>query len=343
MVSCGSEKAGRAAQESDLDSWSRSGKVASRCDEPLRGAGMRWLRGLFSRSERPEQDQTDHEPDAEEGSPFATPLPAIRQGFERIVSGLALEPQRAEVLYRSYADAHRSGDPRAEENVFADALGHEPFDWPWFDEWRERFAELEAWPRMWRIVRHEAALPSPPTSVADAAEYFKLQELRQWVKDRDAALSRSPRGKVEYCQVLSAEVPWEDFRLFALHRHAEMASKARDADMQGKVKLLAHTVSMAVYKARDWERHFKALSTIGRDGWLFLLMEGDEPEPIETLTRRFFNENFAAGHGEWPPYFPGDCSLVVLTRPEWEARRSGKVRETGAVAGNENVTNVEGK
>jgi hypothetical protein len=162
-------------------------------------------------------------------------------------------------------------------------------------------------------------------SISDAAAHFKLQELRQWVKDRGVTLSRSPRSKAEYSQVLAAEVPWEDFRPLAEWRHAEMASNAREADVRGKAELLAHTVTVAVFKARDREHHLRMLSKMGREGWLFLLLPTEEPEPVDVLIRGLFSERFAGGNGLWPPYFPGDRTLIVLTRPEWEEAHGRKL------------------
>lgn len=269
---------------------------------------------------------------SEDISPFATPSPAIREGFRRVVSGLALDPQQEETLFQSYVKAHQSGDPRAEQELFVKTFGGKSFIWPWFDEWHERFAKLGDWPRTWNHVLHEAYVPPPPASFVDAAEHFKLRELRQWVKDRGVTLSRRPRSKAEYCKVLAAEVSWEDFRLLALQRHAEMVLDARKEDMEGKAKLLAHTVMQAVFKARDRDRHFAVLSaTVGWADWLFLLLPSDDSNPIRTLSQQLFDETFENGRGLWPPYFPGDWSVVVLTQPEWEARRNRKSDDTETV------------
>lgn len=261
-----------------------------------------------------------------EYSEFATADAFIREGFDRIVGPIGLADDLRSALFADYAHAHKSGDPRAEGAAFAKRLSGIDWRWPWFEEWYQHFAALGAWPRLWRLIQHEADLPPSPVSIPDAAAHFKLQELRQWVKDRGVTLSRSPRSKAEYSQVLAAEVPWEDFRPLADRRHAERASNAREADVRGKAELLAHTVTVAVFKARDRDRYFKALSVMRGNDWFFQLMPvADEPEPVNALIQRFFDEKFVGGRGLWPPYFPGDSTLIVLTRPEWEEAHGRKL------------------
>jgi hypothetical protein len=40
-------------------------------------------------------------------------------------------------------------DPRALQHVFAEMLNGVDLNWPWLEQWRERFAFLQAWPKLW--------------------------------------------------------------------------------------------------------------------------------------------------------------------------------------------------
>jgi hypothetical protein len=86
-------------------------------------------------------------------------------------SGLPLKQQ---LEFRQLFSEHHN-DPRKFLKAFKAVIGPHPWVWPWFDEWREKFRQAQAWPGMWTEIA-ELDQEAPPPDPDEEDDYGMTPE-----------------------------------------------------------------------------------------------------------------------------------------------------------------------
>ena len=273
---------------------------------------MQWLWRLFGRS------PADNEPatgaaGAERPSPVDgnfQPAPWVYgQALDRVLEETeGLGSVRERLLDALLQTAARG--PVAQEAAVGDCLAGWQWSWPALEDWAERFSFRGHWPNTWRrypslLLHHR----SEPDSPAEAVQYFSYLELRDILKPSWPRSLPFPIKLEELSSAFVEHAGWDMIRTAAVEkfrRHREEARSREGRDRAGLLAYHLHATAISLVTYRQWE-------TIGANRFLSYELEVvcDEGEMASVPFRDRFN---AGRKDRIPPFFPGDCARLRLSR-----------------------------
>lgn len=274
---------------------------------------IRWLGSLF----RPEPERPVLEPEPVLPSPvddgFQSAYWVIEQAFEQIMADVDAPSDAKRHLLSLYTEAHRTGDPRHEAGAVETAFQGIEWGHEYFGRWHKRFSARGEFPYMWcKYPDLCSGDPPPPGTVAEALEYLRVPEMRRLAIELGVMPSKPrPRKRTEFVALLKhTDVPAPILDA-AMVRFGEQMQARRDRIERARYDLLAHTLTMRVYKLRkmaDWSR-----LRPHEPGCRLRAMQSHCPIESEYVAK--FNAGELTG---LPPYFPDDRTGLVL---EWQDHR----------------------
>jgi len=99
---------------------------------------------------------------------------AAAAGFKRVFESVRLDRAKYNELLDWYVEGAPHGNVRDDQRICERLLTSVEWAWPWFDEWRDRFAAIGEWPHMWiKYAKLEASPPQWPL------EYVRTQRERE--------------------------------------------------------------------------------------------------------------------------------------------------------------------
>lgn len=272
--------------------------------------------GLFDflkknpKGQRKEQPQGITKPESikknpvDEGSKSARWV--IREAFDKVMQSVKVSDEKKEALFNSFQEAHRSGDPcKEKDSVFEHLLD---IDWKWleYEKWAEIFKQRQQWPYMWG--KYESLVESTksmPENVSDAMVYFKVSELKNILKERNITLKPAPKARPELEHRFKEVISWEEFKPFVESKYKEVLEENKDRAREDLCKLLAHTLTMTIYTLIHY---YQGIDLIQANSHEHYWRVGGF-DPIE----KEFADKFNRGETtDFPPYFPGDRSGLIL-------------------------------
>lgn len=263
---------------------------------------------LFGKKEEPVNIAPGAETKRPVESGFKSADWVVREAFEKVMASVECPQETKKALLKSFTAAHKSGDPRAEENVVISHLAGSGWIWREFDRWAEEFKRRGKWPPMWQNFPclYESAAPVPQSSEL-AVTFFAVAELREWLKQHAISVKPAPRSRNDFAKVFKERVGWKDFEQTAARKHQEYLGKYKRSQEEAKCKLLAHTLAMTTYTLIHYH---KGKETLG-DTVVVWKWEVSVPgaDPIEAEFARQFDPNAMKN---LPPYFPGDRNGLHL-------------------------------
>lgn len=238
----------------------------------------------------------------------------IREAFDKVMQSVEISDEKKEALFNSFQEVHRSGNPRKEEEAVITHLLNTSWKWLEYEKWNEIFKQRQQWPYMWQ--HYESLLESPdemPVNISDAMAYFKVNELKSILKERNINLKPAPKTRVELELRFKEVIPWEVFKPFVENRYKEVLKKKNDRREKDLCRLLAHTLIMTIYTLRRYYEGIEVIKDDLHNSWYWCVSAVDDLYPIEKEFADKFNRGEIAN---FPPYFPGDRNGLILEHRE---------------------------
>ena len=243
---------------------------------------------------------------------FRTPDWIVRKAFDQVMASVEVAPEVRAALFDAYSQAHRNGDPRAEEKAVASLLANTGWRWREFDEWAARFAAAKEWPYMWyRYEDFSEPAPSAPTTAREAVARMTVSEMRLLAKEKDLTVTPAPRKRAQFESLLVEGVPLPELLARVQTRLGDEVARYNARREEAKCKLLAHTLTMTAYSTRDAEQR-KVLP--GSEYRVEVIGSGC---PVEERFAAMYNLGKIGGA---PPFFPGDRNCTIYRRRESSER-----------------------
>jgi hypothetical protein len=273
---------------------------------------MQWLWKLFGRAPAGDNPATGTVP-SERPSPVDgnfQPAPWVyEQALDRVLEETAGLDSAREQLLGALLQTAAQG-PSAQEAAVGECLSGLRWSWPTLSEWAEHFFSRGYWPTTWR--RYPSLLlphRSPPRSPAEAVQYFSYLELRDILKPSWPRSLPFPIKLEELQGAFVEYARWDVVRTTALEKfrlHQEEARNREERDRAGLLAYHLHAAAVSRVTYLQWE-------TIGANRFLSYELEVvcDDDEMASSP----FRDRFNAGQKDLiPPFFPGDCARLRLSR-----------------------------
>lgn len=239
---------------------------------------------------------------------FRTPNWIVRKAFDQVMASVEVAPEVRASLFDAYLQAHRNGDPSAEEKAVVSHLANTGWRWREFDEWATRFAATKEWPYMWsRYEDFSKPEPTAPTTAREAVERMTVSDMRLLAKENGLTATPAPRKRTQFEDLLAASVPLPELLDRGESRLGEEIASYHARREVAKCKLLAHTLTMTAYSTRDAEQRKELPASEYR---VEVLGSGC---PVEERFAAMFNKGKIGGA---PPFFPGDRNCTIYRRRE---------------------------
>ena len=234
----------------------------------------------------------------------------IREAFDKVTQSVEVSNEKKEALFNSFQEAHRSGDPRKENDSVIEHLSDT--DWRWFEyeKWAEIFNQKQQWPYMW--LKYKSLIESAkamPENVSDSMSYFKINELKSILKERNINLKPVPKTRAALELHFKEIISWEEFKPFVEKRYKEVLEENEDEAGDDLCRLLTHTLTMTIYTLIHYHQGIGLI----QDNPHKYYWRVDGIDLIEKEFAEMFNRGDTT---DLPPYFPGDRSGLVLEHCE---------------------------
>ncbi|WP_415034921.1 hypothetical protein [Azonexus sp.] len=217
------------------------------------------------------------------------------QAAEHILVGSKIP----KALWKEIADAAVFGG----RDSLLSFLGCNDFDWPWFDEWKERFEITGEWPEAW--VDYEYG-PASYKKVSDVLRSLTAPKLRSLARDLNISIV-GVKKVAELRFALVRKVKWAQVADIAagLSREAELgAARAR---VTAKRTMLAGAIA---HRANNLYRYDQIVELLSSDiiKWRVCLDDLKSCPVAKKLAKgwSFPPENKM----RLPPLFPGDWTGI---------------------------------
>lgn len=241
-------------------------------------------------------------------SDFRTPDWIVLKAFDQVMASVEVAPEVRAALFDAYSQAHRNGDPRAEEKAVVTRLANTGWRWREFDDWAARFAAAKEWPYMWyRYEDFSEPEPSAPTTAREAVRRMTVNDMRLFAKEKGLTATPVPRKRAEFEDLLVVSVPLPELLARVQGRFSDEVAGYHARREDAKCRLLAHTLTMTAYSTRDAEQRKELPAS---DYRVEVLGSGC---PVEERFAVMFNTGKIGGA---PPLFPGDRNCTIYRRRE---------------------------
>ncbi|MBI3584014.1 MAG: hypothetical protein HY096_08700 [Nitrospinae bacterium] len=144
-----------------------------------------------------------------------------------------------------------------------------------------------------------------PESVSNVIGYFKVNELKNFIKERNIKLKPAPKTRAELELRFKEVVSWEDFKPTAIKRYEELIEKEESDKEDNLCRLLSHTLTMTTYSLVRYYQIQELLQNSIHRYIIRISSAGD-------LIKDEFAEKYNRGEiKDLPPYFPGDRNGIT--------------------------------
>lgn len=248
----------------------------------------------------------------------------VLEGFEQVLAEtVGIAAATRESLWQTFCRLEDGRPPREAQEGFRHLLGSLPWRWRWLDEWAAKFDATDHWPSLRRGYGLALGREIPPVAVTrvDTALYrLSVPELRQVARGLGLALPAG-RGKAAQVGVLEPHLDLGGALTLGPPRLPVRGEPDPEAAAGEAAYLLWITCMRRAYAARDRAKP-------PPPGWGRMAVTS-EPGDGAAFHAAPYVEAFNAGRQDaWPPFFPGDPTLV-----RWELPAEQQARLAGSVSG----------
>jgi hypothetical protein len=246
-------------------------------------------------------------------------------------SGLSLKQQlRFRQLFSEFPL-----DTRRFLKAFNGVIGPHPWRWPWFDDWRQKFRQAQAWPLVWRDIADLDMDLNHPNAGADLEKMlsrFEYETLKELIRRMDAP-KPVPRTRIGIQDWLLANSNWTVIKLVLDDIQAEQQAEAakeedgfeeasedrtdQDVVAETQVDLLYHSVCSTGYHLKTMAHACELGSS--REIWRVKLTVFQDCQIEATIAAQHADAVSRWRVGQpfppLPPFFPGDRTSINLVNP----------------------------
>lgn len=268
---------------------------------------------LFGKKEKEAVNQQPLPPENVRKDPvdegFKSAKWVIREAFDKVMQSIEGIPvEKKEALFKAIQAAHRSGDPRKEEEAVIRHLSRTGWKWLEYEKWAEIFKQRQQWPQTW--YGYGLAESDPlviPESVSYAVGYFNVNELKEFLKARNIKVKPAPKTRADLERHFKEVVSWEEFKPLAVERYEELLEDEGCDKGDNLCKLLARELAANTYCLI----HYYQGQDLIQDGLCknHCWQVTGGIDPIEKEFEEKFNNGVIK---DLPPYFPGDRNRLRL-------------------------------
>jgi len=115
----------------------------------------------------------------------------VKEGFDRVMRAVVADGPIKTGLLTDFRAGNDGGNIREIERRFDARLSTVAWSWPWFDEWRHRFAESDRWPYMWQHYWQSRVAAQPEYLERQRRALLADTILRAVTQARELASGRS--------------------------------------------------------------------------------------------------------------------------------------------------------